>query len=404
MKGKKLETHDNLAQLFFNQSDVFMVAINSNEVVVDINKKACEILGYSIAEVKGKNWFENFVPATKREEAKQLFHNALSGALRHLHFEHPLLTKRGEERTFNFHNLIVTDEKSSIIGLLSSADDVTERKRKEKSLREVENRLQISLDYMIEGCQIIDYDWRYVYVNEAVAKQGRKTKEELLGYTMMQVYPGIDLTEMFSHLRNCMVNRERYQLDNEFTFADGSKGIFELHISPVPEGILILSVDITRNKELEAELNNYRSRLERVLAERTADCAKTNEELTQEIQEHKKTKEGLKLRAAILNNVREAIFLLNEKGDFEFANDAAAKSYGYTVDELLNMNIRSLLPSKDASSVESLLKHIVEKGETNIEMIHLRRNKSPMHVKLYSNIAKTLRGQLIVIVIRESYD
>ena len=42
---------------------------------------------------------------------------------------------------------------------------------------------------MIEGCQIIDFDWRYLYVNDAAAKQGRKKKQELLGYTMMQVYP-----------------------------------------------------------------------------------------------------------------------------------------------------------------------------------------------------------------------
>ena len=211
-----------------------MVAIGNDEVVVDINKKACEILDYTINEVRGKNWFENFVPATKKEEAKHLFQNALNGSLHHLHFEYPLITKHGKELTFNFHNVLVSDEKGKTIGILSSGDDVTERKNKEKLSKEVENRLQISLDYMIEGCQIIDNDWRYVYVNEAAAKQGRKTKEELLGYTMMQVYPGIDETEMFSHLQNCMANRVRYQLDNEFTFADGSRGIFELHISPVP--------------------------------------------------------------------------------------------------------------------------------------------------------------------------
>ena len=133
MKGKKLEKHDSLAQLFFNQSDVFMVAIRSDEVVVDINKKASEILGYTINEVKGKNWFENFVPETKKEEAKHLFHYALKGNLRHLHYEHPLVTKQGKELTFNFHNLLVSDEKGNTIGILSSGDEVAERKRKEKS-------------------------------------------------------------------------------------------------------------------------------------------------------------------------------------------------------------------------------------------------------------------------------
>ncbi|MGZ4851318.1 MAG: PAS domain-containing protein, partial [Candidatus Bathyarchaeia archaeon] len=183
-----METDNSFAQLYFDRAEAFMIAISSDETVIDINKKACEILGYSSDKIKGKNWFDTFVPTAKRIEARRLFHDALKGSLSHLHFEYPLITKQGEERTFNFHNLLVDDEKGNVIGVLSSGDDVTERKIKEKSLKEVENRLQLSLDYMIEACQIIDYDWRYVYVNEAAAKQGRKTKEELLGYTMMQAY------------------------------------------------------------------------------------------------------------------------------------------------------------------------------------------------------------------------
>ena len=399
-----METNNNLAQSFFELSDVFMIALSSDEVVVDINKKACEILGYSSAEIKGKNLFENFVPKTRKTEAKRLFHDALNGNLPHLHLEYPLITKQGEERAFNFHNVLVSDEKGNTIGMLSSADDITERKQVEISSKEIENRLQVSLDYMIEGCQIIDYDWRYVYVNEAAAKQGRRTKKELLGYTMMQVYPNIDRTEMFSNLRNCMTNRVSQQLDNEFTFPDGPKGWFELHVNPVPEGILILSVDITENKEIESELNKYRYRLEHVVAERTAEYSKAIEELRREIQEHRRTEEGLKLRATILDNTGEAIFLLNDKGDFQYANEAATKVYGYELDEFLNINIRLLLPSNDAPSVDLFLKRIIEKGEISLEMIHLRKNKSPMHVKLYSNVVKTKLGQYIVIVIRESYD
>ena len=402
MRENKLETQNNLAQLYFDQSDIFMIAISNDEIVVDINQKACKILGYSIAEIKGKNWFDNFVSAKQREEARRLFHDTLTGELRHVHYEYSVTTKQKDELTFNFHNLLVSDEKGKTIGVLCSGDDVTARKRNEKTLKEVENRLQISLENMIEGCQIIDYDWRYAYVNTAAAKQGRKTKEKLLGYSMMQVYPGIDRTELFDHLRNCMTNRVPHQLENEFTFQDGSKGWFELHIEPVPEGILILSMDITKNKEIEAELNKYRYRLEHVVAQRTAECAKANEDLTREIQEHQKTVEGLKLRATILDNAGEAIFLINDKGDFAYANEAASKAYSYSLDEFLNINIRTLMPKEDASSVDSFLRHILEKGATSLEMIHLRKNKSSMHVKLHANLVKTLHGQFIVVVIRES--
>ena len=396
-----MEKQNNFAQLFFDFADAFMIAIGSDEVVTDVNKKACEILGYSRDEIKGKNWFDSFLSKAKREDARRFFHDMLSGTLRHVHSDYSVITKQGEERIFSFHNILVSDEKGNIIGMLSSADDVTNLRRNEKALKEVENRLQISLDSMIEGCQIIDYDYRYVYVNEAVAKQGRKTKKELLGYSMMQVYPGIDKTEMFSHLRNCMTNRVPHQMDNEFTFPDGSKGWFKLHIDPVPEGVLILSIDITKSKETEAELNKYRYRLEEVVAQRTAECAKANEELTREIQEHQKMEEGLKLRATILDNSREAIFLVNIKGDFAYANEAASKAYGYSLDEFLNMNIRSLLQPQDVPSIDSLLKNIVEKILISHEMVHVRKDKSLMPVKVNHSLVKTLHGQFIVVVVRE---
>ena len=387
--------------MFFDSADAFMIAIGSDEIVTDVNKKACEILGYSRDEIKGKNWFDSFLSKAKREDARRFFHDMLSGTLRHVHSDYSVITKQGEERIFSFHNILVSDEKGNIIGMLSSGDDVTKLRRKEKALKEVENRLQISLDSMIEGCQIIDYDWRYVYVNAAAAKQGRKTKEELLGYTMMQVYPGIDRTEMFSHLRNCMTNRVPHQMDNEFTFPDGSKGWFKLHIDPVPGGVLILSMDITKNKEIEAEIDKYRYRLEEVVAQRTAECAKANEELTREIQEHQKMEEGLKLRAIILDNSREAIFLVNTKGDFAYANEAASKAYGYSLDEFLNMNIRSLLQPQDLPTIESILKNIVEKVLISHEMVHVRKDKSLMPVKLHCSLVKTLHGQFIVAVVRE---
>jgi PAS domain S-box-containing protein len=377
-----------------------MIAIDSAELVTDINRKASEILGYSRQKVKGKNWFDTFVPEKERERARRLFHDMLNGSLRHVHTEYSLITRKGEERTFNFHNILVSDKKGKTVGVLSSGDDVTERRRKEKASKEVENRLQVSLDSMIEGCQIIDYDWRYVYVNEAAARHGRKKKEELLGYTMMQAYPGIDRTEMFNNLRNCMTNRVPHEMENEFTFPDGSKAWFELRMEPVPEGVLILSIDITKNKAIEAELNGYRHRLEQVVAQRTAECSKANEELTRKIHEAQKTEEGLKLRATILDNTREAIFLVNTRGDFVYANVAATEAYRYSLDEFLNMNIRVLLPPKDAPSLEGLLRRVIEKRKATLEMVHLRKGGAEMTVKVYSNLVKTVHGQFIVIIIR----
>ncbi len=139
------------------------------------------------------------------------------------------------------------------------------------------------------------------------------------------------------------------------------------------------------------------------MAQRTAECAETNEELTRKIQQAQKTEEGLKLRATILDNAKEAIFLANTKGDFVYANSAAQEAYGYSLDEFLNMNIRVLMPPKDASSLDGLLRHIVEKKDASLEMVHLQKGGAEMPVKVYSNLVKTVHGQFIVFVIRRLF-
>ncbi len=122
---------------------------------------------------------------------------------------------------------------------------------------ELDRSLKIArdvLDNLHEGCQVISFDWTYLYVNEAVVTQGRRSRQQLLGRTMMECYPGIDGTPMFETLRRCMKDRKHARMENEFTFPDGSTGWFELRFIPVPEGTCILSLDITEAKRAAATL------------------------------------------------------------------------------------------------------------------------------------------------------
>jgi PAS domain S-box-containing protein len=138
--------------------------------------------------------------------------------------------------------------------LIRSLRYARERRRMEEKLRESEERYRTALDGMIEGCQIIGRDFRYLYVNDASALHGKRPKAELLGRTMMECYPGIEQTELFAVLRECMDSRTSRRLENEFAFPDGSRGTFELSIQPAPEGLLILSQDISERRSLEEQL------------------------------------------------------------------------------------------------------------------------------------------------------
>jgi two-component system cell cycle sensor histidine kinase/response regulator CckA len=129
--------------------------------------------------------------------------------------------------------------------------DQTERIEAEAARLEVENRLQRTLDMMMEGYTILGHDLTYLYVNEVGARQARLSKEQLLGNTPMQLYPDFEKTGMYALLTRCLRERTPVQVAEALTLADGTQAYFELNILPIPEGLVILSIDATERRRTE---------------------------------------------------------------------------------------------------------------------------------------------------------
>jgi PAS domain S-box-containing protein len=128
-------------------------------------------------------------------------------------------------------------------------------------------------DEILEGFQIVGRDGRYVYVNATVARQGKRAKEDLVGKTMVECYPGIEATPMFAALRRAMDERVSVRMENEFAYPDGKTRWFLLSMRPVHEGVMILSVDITERKRAEEEVIRRISELNAVLGRRRPRAA-----------------------------------------------------------------------------------------------------------------------------------
>lgn len=152
-------------------------------------------------------------------------------------------------------------QEDNIRGIVCNLRDVTERINNEEKLRASEERYRQTLDNMIEGVQIIGYDWKYKYVNTAVAQQAHSSKEYLIGRMMTECFPGIEHTKVYESISRCFTERIPFQMENKFDLPDGESLWTELSIQPVPEGVFILSVDISDKMKAAQALKEEQHKL-----------------------------------------------------------------------------------------------------------------------------------------------
>ncbi|MFM7023794.1 MAG: SpoIIE family protein phosphatase [Flavobacteriales bacterium] len=178
-----------------------------------------------------------------------------------------------------------------------------------------EKRFHATLDNMMEGFQMISHEWRYLYVNDTVVKQSKYSREELIGFTMMEKYPGIEHTLMFDRLKKCMYERLPEKFENEFTFPDGSQGWFELSIQPVHEGLFILSMDITKRKKAEKDLRLLNEELESLVHVRTQQLSAKNKDIMASITYAERIQSAFLSDTSALLKLLPDSFLINKPKD-----------------------------------------------------------------------------------------
>lgn len=115
------------------------------------------------------------------------------------------------------------------------------------------------LDGMLEGCQVIDFELRYIYLNPSALRQARRALSELVGKKMSDCFPGIETTELYAVLGKCLRERVDCRFENEFAFPNGANGVFDLHIVPAPQGLFIFSIDISESRRLSSQMRQSQS-------------------------------------------------------------------------------------------------------------------------------------------------
>ena len=109
------------------------------------------------------------------------------------------------------------------------------------------------LDGITIGCQIIDFEWRFIYGNATAARQWGCHKNELQQHTILDLFPVSEKRELFAAFQHCMDVRASQYIESMLKKRDGTMGWYAFSLQPVPQGILMLSKDITERKKTEAE-------------------------------------------------------------------------------------------------------------------------------------------------------
>lgn len=108
---------------------VIFLVLRPDHTVELINNKGCQILGYEKEEIIGRNWFDAFLPPDAQEPTKRAFCNLVNGCNQSTeHFENFVLTKDGTVRLIEWHNAVLRDDAGTIIGTLSSGQDISDKK------------------------------------------------------------------------------------------------------------------------------------------------------------------------------------------------------------------------------------------------------------------------------------
>jgi len=355
---------EDMAQQYLDIAGVMILATDADVKVTLINKKGCDILGYTEEEIIGKNWFDTFIPKDRVAELEDIEQKLKAGEITSVEYhENPVLTRSGEERLIAWHNTVMTDEAGKFAGCLSSGTDITERCRAEEELRLQRDFAQGVFDTAQAIMLVLDKEGRINNFNPYL--------EEMSGYKLEEV-------------------RGRYWFD---TFVPGQyrnkiKHLFDKAIDDVRTRGSTAPI-VTKDGRLR-EVEWYDKTL-KDLSDNVIGLLAVGHDVT----ERKRAEER---HQTILSTALDGFWMIDLKGKMLEVNDSYCKMVGYTREEFLKMSVADIEALDSAKDILQHIKKIVAQGSDRFETRHRNKQGWIVDVDVSANYLDVGDGQIFVFV------
>jgi PAS domain S-box-containing protein len=240
-----------------------VIATDAAGRVMLLNPVAEALTGWTNREAAGQPLQRVFhiVSAVTRQEVENPAAKALAtGHVVGLADDTLLVARDGTERPIDDSAAPIKDEQGRTTGVVLVFQDVTERQRAERELRESEQRFARFMHHLPGLAWIKDLQGRYIYANDAALKAFGTPREALYGTTDRDVFPPETAAQFQANDRRALASGAGEQMIEELRREDGVLHHSVVNKFPMPgptgEPALVggMAIDITDLKRADERL------------------------------------------------------------------------------------------------------------------------------------------------------
>ncbi|MDP4092023.1 MAG: EAL domain-containing protein [Bacillota bacterium] len=123
------------------EANIIIIVGDKNGEIIRMNKFAENLTGYSTEEIKGKSWLDFLIPENIYESTKKAYEKIVMSELNKAH-ETQIMCKNGKILTVLWNNNIIYDSDGNVEVILTTGNDITERKEAEMKLQNSYDELE----------------------------------------------------------------------------------------------------------------------------------------------------------------------------------------------------------------------------------------------------------------------